>query len=171
MTHGVPSKCGVIGLDIEFEFIDETIGLEEIQAGCRIRVVLVGGGFAGLRLDPELALEAYGLLPLDGHVEECCQMIHLTLHVGVPERGVSLAATPEDISASTQLLGDADGFLYLSSPVGKDIKARRRGRTLVEPRMGEETGGTPEELLTSALLLLLQGSCDGVEGLVGFCKG
>jgi hypothetical protein len=116
----VVGECGVVGFDVEFEFVEEAVFAQEVEAWSGIRVVLVGRGFVGLRLDSELSGEADFLLPSDRHVEEGGELVEFVLHVGVPERGVAFTTTPEDIAAAAEFLRDGDGFLNLGRRVGED---------------------------------------------------
>ena len=126
----------------------------------------MGGGLSRLGLNIELTLEADGLLPLDGHVEEGGKVIEFALHVGVPEGGVPLASTPEEIASSSELVGDTDRLLHLGSGMGVDIDAGRGGRPLGKARVSEETGGAPEKFLASAPLLLGERCSHGIKSLV-----
>ena len=84
----------MVGLEVELEVAEQIVLAEEVQARGGVGVVLVLGGFFGLRLDVELAFEADLFFVGDGHVEELGEVFQLTLHVGVPEGGVTFAAAP-----------------------------------------------------------------------------
>ena len=50
----MPSKGGVVGLDVELEVLVEVVGFQKSNARLRVVVVLVLHGFARLRLDQQL---------------------------------------------------------------------------------------------------------------------
>ena len=169
--HGVAGEGGVVGLEVHLEMILEAVFAQEVEAGGRVAVVLVGGRLLGLGLDVELALESDLLLVVDGHLEEAGEVIEFALHVGVPEGGVAFAATPEGVSLATEFVGDFHRLLHLGRGVGVDIGVGAGGRSVEEAGIGEEAGGAPEKLDAGALLLLLEDGDDGVEVLVALGKG
>ena len=163
MAHGVASEGGVVGFDIEGKLVEQAVFAQEVQASGGVRVVLVRGGFAGLGLDPERAVETDFFFPGHGHVEEGGELIELVLHVGVPERGIAFASTPENIAFTAEFFGHGDGFFDLCGGIGVNGQARRGSAALGVARMCKEAGGAPEELLAGALLLLGERAGDSVE--------
>ncbi len=59
MLECVAGEGGVVYLDVDFEVLVESVGLEESDYGLGVNVVLVLGGFHGLGLDEECAGEAF----------------------------------------------------------------------------------------------------------------
>ena len=121
MHHRVAGEGRVVGLDVEFDVLLESVLADEIEAGRRVEVVLVLGRLFGLGLEQELPLEADRLGEIDRHVHEAGQVIELTLHVGVVEVGVPLAASPEDIVHAPQFVRDLDRLFYLRRGVRKYV--------------------------------------------------
>ena len=146
----------MVGLEVQLEVLQQAVFAEEVKAGGRVGIVLVGRGFARLGLDEELALEADLLRVIDGEMQERGEVIELTLHVGVDQRGVAFAAAPEDVTFAAEGLGGLERVADLAGAVGEHVGVGRGARALRVARVGEETGGAPEELLTGALLVGLQ---------------
>ena len=121
---------GVIGLEVQLEVLQEAVFAEEVEAGGRIGIVLVGRGFARLRLDEELALEADLLRVVDSEVQERGEVVELTLHVGVDQRGVAFAAAPEDVTFAAESLGGLERVTDLAGAVGEHVGVRRSAGTL-----------------------------------------
>ena len=163
MLHRVTGERGVVGFEVQLEVLQQAVFTEEVEAGSRIGVVLVGRGFARLRLDQELALEADLLCVVDSEMEERGEVVEFALHVGVNQRGVAFAAAPEDVTFAAEGLGGLERVADLAGAVGEHVGVRRGARALRVARVGEETGGAPEELLAGALLEGLQLLGDAVE--------
>ena len=144
--------------------VEQVVLAQEVQAGSGIRIVLVSGGLTRLRLDVELAGEADLLLVIHSHVQQAGKVIDLTLHVGVPERGVAFAATPEGVAFTTEAMRDVHGLLHLSGGIGEHASVRACRCTLAIARMGEEAGSAPEKLLAGLLLCFFKFVSDGVKG-------
>ena len=64
----MPGQGRVVGLNVEFEISQQIILTQEIQACCRIRVVLVLGRLFRLGLNIKLTLETDLFLVIDRHV-------------------------------------------------------------------------------------------------------
>ena len=135
VLHGVPRQRGVVGLDVQFEILEQVIFAQEIQAGRRVGIVLVLGRFLGLGLDVELALEPDALLVVDRQVQERAQVIQLAFHVGVQQGAVTFPPAPEDVARAAEIVGDFDGFLHLRRRVGEHVRVAARGRAVHEPRV------------------------------------
>jgi hypothetical protein len=148
--------------------VHEVVLPEEIQAGGRVAVILVGAGFARLGLDVERSVKSNFLLMIDRHVQEGRQMIELTFHVGVDQGCISLPSSPEGISQATELVGAFDGLLHLGGSVGIDIELRRGGGSLGIAQVGKEAGRSPEQLLAGFLLFLAEVFHDLIQYLVTF---
>ena len=171
MFHRVACENCVVGLDVELEMVQQFILAEKVQAGRRVRVVLVLGRLLRFRLDVELALEAEFLLPRHRHVEEPAQVVQLALHVGVDQAAVALAATPEGVALAPQAVSHLDGLFHLGSGVGVDLGVGRGRRPHGVALMGEEAGSAPKQFLARLVLQALQlvGHC--VKGRVGLGQG
>src|SRR5690606_29009984 len=125
VLHGVTGEGGVVGLDVELEVVEQAVFAEEVQAGRGVGVVLVGGGFARLGFDVELAGEADLFLVVDRHVEERGEVVEFALQVGVEQGGVAFAAAPEGVAFAAEGVGGVDGGLHLGGGVGEDIEMGR----------------------------------------------
>ena len=149
MLDGVAGERGVVGFDVELEVVQEVVLAEEIQAGSGVAVILVRGGFPGLGLDVELALESdlpsYSPRPCGGRLG---QVVQLALHVRVQQGGVALAAAPEGVAfRPPSMWVTSMAFLHLRRSVGEDVSTRAGGRALIVALVAEEAGRAPEELL------------------------
>ena len=169
--HRVAGEGRVVGLDVEFDVLLESVLADEIEAGRRVEVVLVFGRLFGLGLEQELPLEADRLGEIDRHVHEAGQVIELALHVGVVEVGVPLAASPEDIIHAPQFVRDLDRLFYLRRGVRKYVGVGAGGRPVHVAGMGKEVGRSPEELDAGALLGRFQVGDDRLEVAVGRQEG
>jgi len=118
---------------------------EEVETGRGVRIVLVRGGFLWLRLDVELALEPDSMLVIDRHVQEPGEVATFPLHVGVDERPVAFAPSPEDVALAAEPMGRFQRRLDLRRGVAVDVDQRARARAGGVPLVGEETGGAPEQ--------------------------
>ena len=94
-------------------------------------------------------------------------MLLLTLHVGVEEAHVALAAAPEDVALAAELDGGVHGVLDLDHGAGCDVEIRVGGGAVHVALVTEDVGGAPKELDAGLGLLLLEVSDDLLEiGLI-----
>ena len=163
MLDGMTGERCVIGFDVQFEMSEQSELAQERKARRGVGVVLMHARLARLGLDVELPLEADRLLELNGHVQEMREMLALALHVGVEERGVALAAAPENISLAAEAVGDFDGLLHLRARVGKDLDARTGRGARHIARVCEQARGSPKQLLATRALQHLEVVNDLVE--------
>ena len=124
------------------------------------------GRLLWLGLDVKLALEADLLFVIDRHLEERAEVIQLTTNVGVPKRRVTLAATPEGVAFTAELVRDLDGLFHLRRSVGECVGVAACGGAVHVTRVGEQAGRAPKELDAGAFLLGLEHLGHGVEILV-----
>ena len=171
MLHGMTGESRVVGFDVEFEFVEQIVLAEKIEASRTIGVVLVCGRLPRFGFDPEFSGEADFFFPIHGHAQQGGQLVEFLHHVRIPERGIPLASAPENISASAQLLGDRNGFFDLGRRVGEHGKAGRSSGPLGETRVGEKAGCSPEQFLARALLLRGEGFHHGIECGIGLRQG
>ena len=68
-------------------------------------------------------------------------------------------------------MGDLDGLLDLGGGIGEDVYVGGSGGAHGIPRMGKETGRSPEELFSRFALEFLELVHDRIKGLVGFREG
>ena len=169
--HGMAGKGRMVGLKVHLEVLGKSVLAEEVQAGCGVAIVLVGGRLLWLGLNVELSRVADLFLVIDGHVKEASEVIEFTFHVGVPESGISLATTPEGVVLTTEFMGDFHCLLHLGGGMGIDIGIRAGGCAMKESRIAKEAGCAPEELDAGALLIFLQDGDNGIEIFVALSKG
>ena len=143
----------VVGLDVQAVLVLEAVPDEEAMDGRRVIVVLVLRRLHGLGLDEQRAREPDPVLVLRDEVEEAGQLVAFTSQVGVQERVVAFAPTPQDIVRATQPLRDLQHVLDLGRGVGEDLGIGVRGRATLVPRMGEQVGRAPQELRAGLLLV------------------
>ena len=95
---------GVVGLDVHLEVLLQAVLVQEADDRLSVVVILVGRRLSSLGLDGELGLKANLLLVVHCHLQEACHVIQLCLHLRVQGRGEALAATPEDVGLTPELL-------------------------------------------------------------------
>ena len=93
-------------------------------------------------------------------------MVQFAANVGVPKRRVTLAATPEGVAFTTELVRDLNGLFHLRRGVSECVGVTACGSAMHVAWVGEQAGGAPEELDASAFLLGLEQLGHGVEILV-----
>ena len=135
MMHCVAGQGGVIGFEVQLEMLEQPVFAQEVQAGCRVEIVLVFGRFLGFWLDVEGALEADLLLIVDRHVQEPREVVDLPLDVRVPETCISLATSPEGIAFAAELVRYLERLLHLRGGVGKDIGIWAGRCAVAKPRI------------------------------------
>ena len=156
MLHRVSSQLRMIGLNVELKMIHQVILPEKVKTGRRIRVILMSGGLAGFRLNVELSGKSDLLGMVYCHVQQPGKVVEFALHVRIDQRGVTLSASPEYVSFTTQSVGRLKRVLYLACGIGKHIGTRRGSRSLSITRMRKKTGSSPEQFLPTAVLSPLQ---------------
>ncbi len=97
MLKTVASEGRVICLDIDLNFIFEAIAPQEAINRRRIAVILMLGRLMRLWLDQDGAFETDFVLMLDHHRHEATDLIHLMTQIGVEQRVIPFAATPQHI--------------------------------------------------------------------------
>ena len=108
-----------------------------------IEVVLVLGRLHRLGLDEEGALEPALPTIVPRPSEESGQVVQLAAHLGVQEREVSLAATPEDVVVAPERDRRVDRRLHLGRRVGEDPEIGVRRRSVHVARVREQVGRPP----------------------------
>ena len=166
--HRVPSQCRVICLNIELADVLKTVAADEVHAGGRIEVVLVLRRLFRFWFEQELSFEADRLRVIFRQMKEASHVIQLALHVRIKEVVVSLAATPEDVVDSTELMRDFNRLFHLSGGKRKDVRIAGCRGTVHEPRIGKQIRGSPQKIDPGALLLGLQLGGDSVKVRIGF---
>src|SRR3954471_20515289 len=104
MLKGVACKQSMVGFDVELDFVLKVEPLEERVHGGYIEIVLVRSGFFRLGLDENLALKSDFVLVLDNQGKEAAHLLEFLLHIGIEERFVTFAATPENVIRPTEAL-------------------------------------------------------------------
>ena len=153
MLHGVASQGGVIGLEIQFEMIEQIVLAQKIQAGGRVAIVLVLGRFFGLGLDVELTFKANLLSVVDGQVKETPEMIEFTFQVGIPKGGVAFPPAPKSIALASEFVGDFEGFFDLGGGKGEGVSVAAGGGSVHVARVDKQLCRAPEKLDARSLLL------------------
>ena len=147
MFNGVTSKRRVIGFNVELEMRKQSELAQERKTRRAVRVVLMHARLARLWFDVELSLEADRLLVINSHVKEVREMFAFAFHVGVEQRGVTLASTPEDIAVTLQTVRHFKRLFHLRRSVREHFDARTRRRTRDIARMRKQTRRAPQQFL------------------------
>jgi len=104
----------------------------------------------------EGSLEALGAGVVAGCGEHLGQVVFLTLHLGVQEGVVALAAAPEYITGTAELDGGVNRVLDLDGGAGDHVELRVRGGAVHVTLVAEHVGRAPEVLDAGFLHLLHQ---------------
>ena len=146
VLKAVAGEGCVVGLDIELHFLFEAVGEKESVDGFDIAVVLVLGGFVGLRLDQNGPLKADAVLVFDHHFQEAAELRLLLLEIGVEQAVVALASAPQDVVLAAETLGQFDAVPHLGGSEPEHIRIRVGSRAGHVARVAEEIGGAPKQL-------------------------
>ncbi len=168
--HFVTGQGRVIGLDVELEVGEQIVVPQEVQAGGCVGIILVFGWLLGFGLDIEGAAESDLFLVRDGHVQEPAEVVELALHVGVEQGRIAFTAAPERIAGPPELERDFHGLLDLGGSEGKNVEVGARRSPVQIAWVGEEIGGSPEQLDTRASLFILENLDDFVQIGVAFLE-
>ena len=120
---------GMIDFDIDLDLLGQAITLQEGIDRRDVVIVLMFGGFEGLRLDEDGALEADLMLVFHHHGQEACVLIQLAGQIRVQQRVVTLASAPT--AHSSHRPGDA-WFPMHSAPEPRPTRTPR-GRAVEAP--------------------------------------
>ena len=83
MLKGMTGKRRVVCFDVQFEVIEQIMLPQKGERCRRIEIILVLCGLGRFRLNQELPLEPDLLFVVDGHVEEPCHLLLLSLEIGI----------------------------------------------------------------------------------------
>ena len=97
---------GVIGFNVQFEVIRESVLVQKAQRRLGVVVVLVLGGFARFGFEEELKGVALLLLVLDGHAIERRHVVAFLFEIGVQQGLVTFATAPKDVIQASELVGN-----------------------------------------------------------------
>ncbi|EAU65515.1 conserved hypothetical protein [Stigmatella aurantiaca DW4/3-1] len=136
----------MIHLDVDLDLLREAGTLQESIDRRDVVVVLMLGRLHGLGLDEDCPLEAELVLVLHHQVEEAPQLIDLALQVGVEQRVVTLAASPQHVIRTPEPMRGLERVTDLGSRMGEDLWIRIGRRTGHVPRVGEQVRRPPEQL-------------------------
>ncbi len=146
MLECVAGKGRVINLDVDLEVLVKTVSLEETDNGLGVNVILVLGRLHGLGLDKERAGEALGAGVVTGGSQHTCKVVLLTLHLGVQQAHVALAAAPENVVAAAKLDRGVDGGLDLNASTRHDVEVGVRSGAVHVALVAENVGCAPKKL-------------------------
>ena len=156
VLHLVAGQRGMVGFNVHLHMLLQAVGPEEVDAGGAVEIVLMLGGLTRLRLEVELTGEADFLGVGDRHVHEPGEVIHLPLHVGIPQALVALAAAPECVALAAEGERHFQRLLHLRGGIGKDLRIAAGGGTMHIAGIAEQVGRAPEKLDAGAFLMQFQ---------------
>ena len=142
---GVAGQGGVVGFDVDFEFVQQVVFAQEAQDGGGIVVVLVLGRLFGLGLYEQGAGKADCLFVFNGHVQEARELVLLVGHVGVEQAGVPFASTPKHVIGPPEPMGAFHGLLDLRCGPGEDVGVGVGGGPVRKARVRETVGRAPQQ--------------------------
>ena len=82
---------------------------------------------------------------LHDQVQEAAELVGLAAKVGVQQRVVALAATPQHVVRSTQPMGHLEAVAHLGRRTGEHLGIGVRRRAGRVPRVGEQVGRAPQQ--------------------------
>src|SRR5690606_33839659 len=105
MLEGMACKGGMVYLDINLKIIKQVPLAKKTNYGLTVKIVLVLGGFHGLRLDQESTFKT--ILPgiVFYRMQEAGQVLFFSFHIGIEQRHIPFSPAPEHIAFSAQLNG------------------------------------------------------------------
>ncbi len=162
---GVAGERRVVALDVEHEPIEEIELAQKTKGGRGVEVVLMRRRLHRFRLDEECSGKADALRVFGREVEKRGQLLALSFHVGVQERGISLAASPEDVGGPAEAKGGVEGPPHLRRGVGEHERIGVGRRPVGIARMAEEVCRPPEQRDAGLVLESLRFRDEPVEGL------
>ena len=142
----------MVGFNVQLNMIHQSISTAEVQAGCRVEIVLMLCRFFWLWLEQELPFEPNLLSVVDSQMHELCKMIKFPLHVSVEQVVISLATTPEDVVFATQFLSDFQRLFDLCSRKREDIGVACRCGSMHESRVRKHIRSAPQQFDPSPFL-------------------
>ena len=156
-------QCGVVHFDVHFEVFVQTVGFQEADNRFRVCVILMLGRFHRFRLNQERTFEAActGIVACNG--QHLCKVFFFTLLVGIQQRHIAFASTPEHVVRTAQFDCCVNGILDLNGSAGHNVKVGIGGGTVHVTCMTEYVGSTPQQFDTCFLLLLLGVCNDGFQ--------
>ncbi len=127
VMEAVTRQRGVVRLDVGPVFAVESVAHEEAVDRRHVVVVLVLGRLHRLRFDEQLAGEPDPVLVLGDQVQEPGELGTLAPQVGVEQRVVALAATPQHVVLAAKPVGHLEHVLHLGGGVGEHFRIRVGG--------------------------------------------
>ncbi|OPZ09935.1 MAG: hypothetical protein BWZ10_02512 [candidate division BRC1 bacterium ADurb.BinA364] len=158
---------GVVGLDVQFEILLQAEFEKEGVAIAGVEVVLMLGRLLGLGLDHQLAVEPDLFLVVHGHAHETPHVLQFAFHVGVEQRVIAFASSPENITLSAQFHRDFHRLLHLAGGVGEDGWIRIGRGAGHEAAVRKGVGCAPEKLHSGIVLQLFGEFDDSIEAPIG----
>ena len=163
VVEAVAGEGRVVDLDVHPVLAREVVPKQERVDGRRVVVVLVLGGLHRLRLQKQGPAEADLLLVLGDQGQEAGELLLLTREVGVEQRLVALAATPQHVVLASEPMRRLEHVLHLCGGVGEDLGIGVGRRAGGVARVAEQVRGSPQQPGSRALHVALDGCHDRVE--------
>ena len=145
MLNAMPGQRRVVHLDVDADFVHQVVLLEKRVDGGHVEVILVLGGFVGLRLDQQGAFEADAMLVFDHELHEAPQLIAFALEIGIEEGLVALAPAPENVVGAVQPVGGVEGLCHLGRRARKYIRVGVGCGSGGVARVSKEVRGAPQQ--------------------------
>ena len=151
MLEAVAGQRGVVRLDVDPVLVREVVAHEEGIHRRGVVVVLMLRRLLRLRLEQQGPGEPDSMLVLRDEVEESRELRFLSGEIGVEERLVALAPTPQDVIRPPQPMRRLEHVLDLGGRIREHLGVRIRRRPGGVSRVAEEIRGAPEQPDAGAL--------------------
>ena len=163
MFETVAGQRGVVGFDVDLDFLFEPVLLQEAKHRSGVKVVLVLGRLTRFGFNQDGALEADLVLVFDHHIQEATHLVQLLAHARVEQGFVAFAAAPQHIVFAAEFERGIHGFFYLQGSQCKEFRVGVGGRSGHKPSVAKQIGRAPQKLHARVLLLPGQHIDHGME--------
>ena len=151
VLEAVAGQRGVVRLDVDPVLVREVVAHEEGIHRRGVVVVLMLRRLLRLRLEQQRPGEPDSMLVLRDEAQESRELRFLSGEIGVEERLVALAPTPQDVIRPPQPMRRLEHVLDLGGRIREHLGVGIGGRPRGVSRVAEEVGGAPEQPDAGAL--------------------
>ena len=163
VLEAVAGQRGVVRLDVHPVLVGEVVAHEEGIHGGGVVVVLMLRRLLRLWLEQQGSGESDPMLVLRDEAQESRELRFLSGEIGVEERLVALAPTPQDVICPPQPMRRLEHVLDLGGRIREYLGVGIGGRPRSVSRVAEEIGGAPEQPDAGSLHVAFDLVHDGLE--------
>src|ERR1700685_2302892 len=114
----------MVNLNIDFDFLAQSVALQESEHRRSITIVLMLGRFKRLGFDENRTPETDALFVLDNHAQKAAVLVELSAQIRIQQRVVTLTPSPEDEILATQPMCCFQTEPHLRRRPSKDLWVR-----------------------------------------------